>query len=160
MAGWMTNCDDDRQHALTAEQNQLMRSSAGLGTKTTKKQALKRALQLERAGLAVPEDSELYREVVPGSRDDSRDNPTASASARLPPAWSMAPTQKETEEQVPEHVQRRLAAAAARAAESGLEVGATSGAYEAPDHHPHPATLLAAQPAAETDGAGGRKVSV
>jgi len=136
-----------------------MRSSAGLGKKETKKQALKRALQLERAGLAVPDDSDLYREVVPGSRDDSRDNLPAPASARLPPAWSMAPARKEAEaeeeEDVPEHVRRRLAAAAARAAEAGIETG---GAYEAPDHHPHPATLLAAQPAAETDGAAGRKV--
>jgi hypothetical protein len=44
---WGRGC---RQHALTAEQNLLMRSSSGLGKKETKKQALKRALQLERAG--------------------------------------------------------------------------------------------------------------
>jgi hypothetical protein len=161
---WMAKCGDTRQHALTAEQNQLMRSSAGLGKKETKKQALKRALQMERAGLAVPDELQLYREVVPGSRDGSRDNLPAPPSARLPPAWSMAPPRREAEqegegeEQVPEHVQRRLTAAAARAAEAGMEVGATTRAYEAPDHYPHPATLLAAQPAAETDGAGGRKV--
>jgi hypothetical protein len=62
-----------------------------------------------RTGLAVPEDSQLYREVVPGSRDDSRDDAPLVASARLPPSWSMAP-KREAEDadiEVPEHVQRR-----------------------------------------------------
>ncbi|GAB4819939.1 hypothetical protein N2152v2_006985 [Parachlorella kessleri] len=50
------------QHQLKAEELQLLRPVASLGQKETKRQALRRALQLERAGLPVPKGARLLQE--------------------------------------------------------------------------------------------------
>ena len=50
------------KHQMTGDQLGLLRSVSSLGHKDSKKEALRRALQLQRAGIDVPSDVQLFKE--------------------------------------------------------------------------------------------------
>jgi ATP-dependent RNA helicase DHX37/DHR1 len=104
------------QHQLDAKGLQLLRPVSSRGQKETKRQALKRALQLERAGIQVPAEARLLQE-----------RPSRGADSGSSSGSDSEGEEEEEEGEEGEEEERRAAAGLGRAATGSMPPARSDG---------------------------------